>query len=223
VGRPIIEGLVAEREERGPFTNLKDFVTRMTDRDVNKRVIENFIKAGAFDSLAGTRKQFMSIYVQLMDHISQGKKNNMAGQMTLFDIVSEEEKVDFEVKLPEVGEYSKEMMLSFEKEVLGIYVSGHPLEEYEAMWRKNISNTTLDFVLDPETQHTNVNDGESVIIGGMIADKKIKYTKNDKVMAFITLEDLVGTVEVIIFPKDYDKYSNKLGKIIRYLSKDVWR
>jgi len=210
VGRPIIDGLVIERQERGPFTNLKDFVTRMVDRDVNKRVIENFIKAGAFDSFTGTRKQLMSIYVQLMDRIQQDKKNNMAGQMTLFDIVSEEEKEDFDVKLPDVGEYTKETMLAFEKEVLGIYVSGHPLEEYEALWRKNISVTTMDFVLDEETQQTRVKDGENVIIGGMIADKKIKYTKNDKVMAFLTIEDLLGTVEVIVFPKDYEKNSAKL-------------
>ena len=210
VGRPIIDGLVIERQERGPFTNLKDFVTRMADRDVNKRVIENFIKAGAFDSFTGTRKQLMSIYVQLMDRIQQDKKNNMAGQMTLFDIVSEEEKEDFDVKLPDVGEYTKETMLAFEKEVLGIYVSGHPLEEYEALWRKNISVTTMDFVLDEETQQTRVKDGENVIIGGMIADKKIKYTKNDKVMAFLTIEDLLGTVEVIVFPKDYEKNSAKL-------------
>jgi len=210
VGRPIIDGLVIERQERGPFTNLKDFVTRMVDRDVNKRVIENFIKAGAFDSFTGTRKQLMSIYVQLMDRIQQDKKNNMAGQMTLFDIVGEEEKEDFDVKLPDVGEYTKETMLAFEKEVLGIYVSGHPLEEYEALWRKNISVTTMDFVLDEETQQTRVKDGENVIIGGMIADKKIKYTKNDKVMAFLTIEDLLGTVEVIVFPKDYEKNSAKL-------------
>ena len=210
VGRPIIDGLVIERQERGPFTNLKDFVTRMADRDVNKRVIENFIKAGAFDSFTGTRKQLMSIYVQLMDRIQQDKKNNMAGQMTLFDIVGEEEKEDFDVKLPDVGEYTKETMLAFEKEVLGIYVSGHPLEEYEALWRKNISVTTMDFVLDEETQQTRVKDGENVIIGGMIADKKIKYTKNDKVMAFLTIEDLLGTVEVIVFPKDYEKNSAKL-------------
>jgi len=130
--------------------------------------------------------------------------------MTLFDIVSEEEKEDFDVKLPDVGEYTKETMLAFEKEVLGIYVSGHPLEEYEALWRKNISVTTMDFVLDEETQQTRVKDGENVIIGGMIADKKIKYTKNDKVMAFLTIEDLLGTVEVIVFPKDYEKNSAKL-------------
>ena len=210
VGRPVIESVVTEREERGPYTNLKDFITRMADKDVNKRAIENFIKSGAFDSLDGTRKQFMSVYVQIMDHIHQDKKNNMAGQISLFDIADEDQKEEFEIKLPEVGEYSKEMLLSFEKEVLGIYISGHPLEEYEEIWRKNITNTTADFILDEETQEAVVRDGESVVIGGMIADKKIKYTKNDKIMAFLQLEDLVGTVEVIVFPKDYEKNSNRL-------------
>lgn len=212
VGRPVIDAVVAEREERGSYTNLKDFITRMADKDMNKRSIENFIKSGTFDSLGGTRKQFMSVYVQIMDSIHQDKKNNMAGQISLFDIVSEEEKESYEIKLPDVGEYSKEMLLAFEKEVLGVYVSGHPLEEYEEMWRKKISNTTADFFLDEETGVTIVKDGEPAIVGGIIADKKIKYTKNDKVMAFLQLEDLVGTVEVIVFPKDYEKNSDKLAE-----------
>ncbi len=210
VGRPVIESVVEERNERGPYTNLNDFITRMSDRDVNKRAVENFIKSGALDSLGGTRKQFMSIYVQIMDHIHQDKKNNMVGQMTLFDIVSEEEKESFDIKLPDVGEYSKEMRLAFEKEVLGVYISGHPLEEYEELWKKQITATTADFVLDDESGEIKAADGSSVTIGGMIASKKIKYTKNDKVMAFLQLEDLVGNVEVIVFPKDYERNSAKL-------------
>lgn len=205
VGWPVIEAVVNERRERGAFTNLKDFITRIADKDVNKRAIENFIKAGALDSLGGTRKQFMSVYVQIMDHVQRDKKNNMAGQMSLFDIVGEEEKDSFDVKLPDVGEYSKEMMLGFEKEVLGVYVSGHPLQEYEATWRKRISATTADFALDEETNTVRIKDGENVVVGGMIAEKTIKYTKNDKVMAFLTIEDLVGTVEVVVFPRDYEK------------------
>ena len=205
VGWPVIEAVVEERKARGPFTNFKDFVTRIADKDVNKRAIENFIKAGALDSLGGTRKQYMSVYVQIMDHIQRDKKNNMAGQMSLFDIVDEEEKDSFDVQLPDVGEYSREMLLGFEKEVLGIYVSGHPMQEYEGIWRKKITATTADFALDEETGAVRIRDGESVTIGGMIAEKTIKYTKNDKVMAFLTIEDLVGTVEVVVFPRDYEK------------------
>lgn len=212
VGRPVIAAVVAERKERGIFTNLKDFITRMADKDMNKRAIEGFIKAGALDSLGGTRKQFMSVYVQIMDHIQRDKKNNMAGQLSLFDIVGEEEKESFDVRLPQIGEYSKEMRLGFEKEVLGIYVSGHPLEEYESVWRRTISATTADFALDEETGEVALDDGKKVTIGGMIAGKTIKYTKNEKVMAFLTLEDLVGTVEVVVFPKDYEKNAALLAE-----------
>lgn len=210
VGRPVIESVVKERKERGPFTNLTDFITRMDNTEINKRTIENFIKAGALDSLQGTRKQFMSVYVQIMDHIQHDRKNNMAGQMSLFDIVDESQKEDFEVKMPDVGEYSKEMRLGFEKEVLGIYISGHPMEEYIGLWNRYKTATTTDFALDEETGEAHVKDGESVTIGGLIADKTIKYTKNDKVMAFLQIEDLVGTAEVIVFPKDYEKYSSYL-------------
>ena len=210
VGRPVIEAVVSERNERGEFTNLKDFITRVADKDVNKKAIENFIKAGAFDSLPGTRKQFMSAYIQIMDHIVHDKKNNMAGQMSLFDIVSDDQKEEYDVKLPDVGEYSKEMMLAFEKEVLGVYISGHPMEEWEDLWKKGITNTTVDFALDEETGETVVKDNATAIIGGLIADKKIKYTKNDKIMAFLQVEDLLGTVEVIVFPRDYEKNSAKL-------------
>ena len=205
VGRPVIDSIVEERNLRGPYKNLEDFITRNADRELNKRVIENFIKAGAFDSLSGTRKQFMSIYVRILDHIQSDKKNNMAGQMSLFDIVSEEEKESFDIKLPDVGEYSKEMRLTFEKEVLGIYVSGHPLEEYQSLWKKNITHTTADFVFDDETGEMRAKDGERVTIGGMITEKKIKYTKNNQVMAFLTVEDLFGTIEVIVFPKTYQQ------------------
>ena len=210
VGHPVAEAILKERSQRGKFKNLSDFITRMTDTEINKRNVENFIKAGAFDSLGGTRKQFMSVFAQMMDHQQQNKKNNLAGQISLFDLVSEEEKSDYEVKMPNIGEYSKDILLTFEKEVLGIYVSGHPLEEYEQLWRKNITNTTADFTLDEETGAIHIPDGAKVTIGGMIAEKKIKYTKTDKVMAFLQVEDLVGSVEVVVFPKTYEQYGSRL-------------
>lgn len=212
VGRNIIDMTVTERELRGPFQNLKDFITRLAEVDLNKRVVENFIKAGAFDSMPGTRKQLMSVYVQIMESIIKDKKNNMAGQMSLFDLAGEEEKADYDVKLPDVGEYKKEVLLGFEKEVIGFYVSGHPLEEYEAFWKKKISATTAEFALDEELGHAKIEDGKKVTIGGIIAGKTIKYTKNDKIMAFLTLEDLAGSVEIVVFPRDYEKYSQKLNE-----------
>ena len=204
IGHPVIEAIVAEREQNGPFKHLKDFIERLSGKEVNKRTIESFIKAGALDSLHGTRKQFMMIYVKIMDQVNQERKYSMTGQMTLFDMVSEEQKKEFDIPLPNVGEYEKETLLAFEKEVLGIYVSGHPMQEYEAKWRKNISATTMDFQIDEETGHTKVRDGAKAIIGGMITGKTIKHTKNGKTMAFLTIEDLLGTVEVVVFPKDYE-------------------
>ncbi len=210
VGRNIIDLLVKEREERGPYKNLKDFITRLAEGDINKRLVENFIKAGAFDCLPGTRKQQMSVYVQIMDSIIKDKKNNMAGQMSLFDFAGEEEKADYDIKMPEVGEYKKEVLLSFEKEVIGFYISGHPLEEYEAIWKRQISATTAEFMLDEELGHAKIDDGKKVVIGGIIAGKTVKYTKNDKMMAFLTVEDLAGSVEIVVFPRDYEKYAGKL-------------
>ena len=204
VGRPVIDAIVKEREENGPFKHLKDFIERLSGKEVNKRTIESFIKAGALDSLNGTRKQFMVIYVKILEQVNQEKKYSLTGQMTLFDMVSEEQKSEFDIPLPDVGEYEQETLLAFEKEVLGIYISGHPMEEYEAKWRKSITATTLDFQLDEETGHTKVREGERAIIGGMITGKTIKHTKNNKTMAFLSVEDLMGTVEVVVFPRDYE-------------------
>ncbi|HKM20563.1 MAG TPA: DNA polymerase III subunit alpha, partial [Lachnospiraceae bacterium] len=205
IGRPIIQKIVEERRARGPYTTMKDFITRLTDSDINKRVIESLIKSGAFDSLAGTRKQLMSVYVQILDSIVHNKKNNMAGQISLFDIAEEDDKENYEIKLPDVGEYSKDILLAFEKEVIGIYVSGHPLEADEAMWRKHISAYASDFTLDEETGEAKAEDQKKVTVGGVIEEKTIKYTKSGKNMAFIVIEDLTGKVEVIIWPNDYEK------------------
>ena len=213
VGKPVIESITEERKEYGPFKNLEDFITRIFAKGVlNKRVIESFIKAGALDSLGGTRKQFMSIYIQIVDHVNQEKKNTMAGQMSLFDLVSEEEKSEFQIHLPDVGEYSKENLLAFEKEVLGIYVSGHPLEENEEQWKRTISATTADFQPDEETGRSKVHDGAKEIIGGMIVEKTVKHTRTNQMMAFLTVEDLFGTVEVVVFPRDFEKNKEFLNE-----------
>lgn len=213
VGRPVIASIVRERQVRGKFKNLNDFLTRMQEgSDVNKRAVENFIKAGAFDCFEGSRKQKMTIYGQIMDQLHNAGKNSMAGQISLFDIAGEDSKKQYEIPLPKVGEFNKELMLEFEKDVLGFYVSGHPLDEYLALWKKKITNTSGDFVLDEETQAPAVRDNANAVIGGIVSAKTIKYTKNDQVMAFVTLEDLVGTVEVIVFPKTYAEYAQKLNE-----------
>ena len=214
VGRPVINALVEEREANGEYRSLKDFIERLTGT-VNKRAIENFIKAGALDCLEGNRRQKMLVYGQIVDSIAQEKKNSFAGQMSLFDLVSDEEKKEYEIRMPDVEEYDKEMILAFEKDVLGIYLSGHPLERYRNIMEKMISAKTTDFQPDEESGIPKVYDGQKVIIGGMITEKTIKYTRNNKVMAFLTVEDLLGTVEIVVFPRDYEKWQAMLNEDAR--------
>ena len=204
IGRPVIEAIVREREEHGEYNSFKNFIERNIGQ-INKRVVENLIKAGAVDCLEGNRHQKMTVYSRILDSVNQDKKHTMAGQLSLFDIVSEEDKKEFEIRMPALAEYPADVILGFEKDVLGIYLSGHPLEEYQNMMGKIISSRTSDFQPDEETGRPRVVDGQKVIVGGMVVDKTVKYTKNNKVMAFITLEDLVGTVEVVVFPRDYEK------------------
>lgn len=210
IGRPVIDAIVEEREANGPFLNLKDFASRLSGKEVNKRTIESFIKAGVFNNLHANRRQLMMCYIQILDSIAADKKKSLTGQMTLFDFAGEEEKQEYEPSMPEVEEYGKDQLLAFEKEVLGIYVSGHPLEAYEERIRKNVTATSNDFALDEELNKPKVSDGSNQIIGGMITAKTVKTTRNNSMMAFITLEDLFGVVEVILFPRDYEKYKTMI-------------
>ncbi|MDD6504988.1 MAG: DNA polymerase III subunit alpha [Lachnospiraceae bacterium] len=211
LGRPVIDRIIEERTLGGPYRTLQDFIQRTTDRDVNKRAVENLIKAGACDSLDGTRKQMIAVYASIIDQETQQKKSNMSGQMSLFDLVSEEDKKEFEVHYPDVGEFEQEVKLAFEKEVLGIYLTGHPLENYMDKMKRNTTVNNIDFVRDEETGELTVRDNQHVVIGGMISNKTMKYTRNNKQMAFLEMEDLTGSVEVIVFPKDYEKYQNVLN------------
>lgn len=204
VGKAVIDNIVAEREKHGKYKDLEDFITRTAGFGVNKRAIENFIKAGAFDSLGATRKQMMMVYVQIMDGVSQEKKDAMAGQVTLFDFADEEAKETYKVQMPDVGEYDIDQKLEFEKEVIGIYASGHPLQDQEGKWRRVITNMTLDFAQPEEGEEPKVEDKSRVTVGGIVSAVTRKFTKNGAQMAFITLEDLVGTIEVIVFPRQYD-------------------
>jgi len=210
VGRPTIEFICEEREKHGPYKSIHDFLTRVQDGDCNKRAVEHFIKAGALDCLGGTRKQFMYVHVPIMEKLASGKKNHIAGQMSLLDLLEGEDKEDFEIALPDVGEYTKEEILTMEKEVLGIYISGHPLESYMNVWKGHITATAADFMLDEETNRVSIEEDSTQTIGGMINNKTIKYTKNDKTMAFLELEDLYGVVEVVVFPRDYERNSKYL-------------
>ncbi|MGN0160557.1 MAG: DNA polymerase III subunit alpha [Lachnospiraceae bacterium] len=231
VGRPIIEAIVQERESNGRFKDFYDFVERMVGLGVNKRYMENLIKAGAMDSLGANRRQLLMGYGPIMESVLQDKKNEISGQMDLFSMFEETDHTGYKVPLPDVEEYSKEELLTYEKEVMGIYVSGHPLENYAELMRKNVTVTTDAFKFeekseeelandipevgldvssplsdDPAEKSNQLQDQQKVVMGGMIGAITVKNTKRGEMMAFFTLEDLYGTVEVLVFPKDYAKY-----------------
>lgn len=205
IGKSVIDTIVEERELNGKYTSLKNFIERLSGKEVNKRTVENFIKAGAFDSLDGNRRQLMTVYSRIIDSVNEEKKKSITGQMSLFDLVSDEDKADYEIRMPDLEEYSKEEKLAFEKEVLGVYVSGHPLEQYEDKWRKNVKSFTKDFITDEEG-NTIAKDNTVTIVGGMIDTITLKTTRNGKTMAFITLEDLYGVIEILIFPNVLERY-----------------
>ena len=204
VGKPVVDAILEERAKNGKFRTMEDFINRMTQREVNRRTLENFIKSGALDSLPGTRRQKMAVGPALLENKARERKNAFEGQLSLFDIAGEEEKKEFEVVFPDVGEYAKEELLAFEKDILGVYISGHPLDDYEALLRKNITATAADFIVDEETEEAVVKDGIKAVIGGLVTGKTVKTTRTGQLMAFITLEDLMGSVEVIVFPRDYE-------------------
>lgn len=206
LGRPTIKAILDKRKN-GKFLSMQDFISRMYT-ELNKRTVENLIKSGAFDTFGNKRRQMMSVYAQMMDDEARQGKDAISGQMSLFDLVDDSQKAQFEIKMPDIGEYTKNDLLNFEREVLGVYVSGHPLDEYAAMWKKHVSAMTTDFEIDDETGEPRVKDGTKETVGGMIMGKTVKPTKNGQLMAFLTIEDLVGTVEVIVFPRDFSAYRN---------------
>ena len=210
LGRPVIDTITKERDANGPYTSIQDLATRLSGKEVNKRTVENFIKAGAMDSIPGNRNQKMHMYTGVIDAVNDEKKRSITGQMSLFDLVDDEEKEELSASMPNLPEYDRETLLSYEKEVLGIYISGHPLEDYEAVIKANVTAQTSDFEYDEELGNVLVMDNDVKTIGGMITSKTTKITKSNTMMAFITIEDMVGSVEVIVFPKDYEKYKHFL-------------
>ena len=220
VGKAVIDAVVEERKANGKYKDLKDFISRLSGKEVNKRTIESFIKSGAFDCFGVNRRQMMMVYVQIIDSVNQERKSAMSGQMSLLDFLGEEEKKDFEVSYPKVLEYDKMELLANEKEVVGFYVSGHPLDDYQELMKKNVDATSQDFMIEETEDATEegaqmkAKDQVYYTIGGMIAGKTVKLTKTNQNMAFITLEDLYGSVEVMVFSKQYEQYR-------RYLEQDA--
>ncbi len=229
LGRPVIAAIIKERTENGPYTSIKDLAQRLSGKEINKRSVESLIKAGALDGLKGNRNQKLLVYSTVIESVGNEKKKSITGQMSLFDFVDESQAQSFEVSYPDVDELDKKTLLAYEKEVLGIYVSGHPLEEYEKMWRNNITNVSTDFAADARSSQDmsitdfdalnvagSLRDGASCVVGGLITAKTIKTTRYNTLMAFITVEDMYGSVEVIIPPRQYEKVKDKLtedGKV----------
>ncbi|MCR4650057.1 MAG: DNA polymerase III subunit alpha [Lachnospiraceae bacterium] len=210
VGGPVIDRIVAEREANGDFESISDFIRRMGTKDINKRAVENFIKAGAFDSLGGNRRQYMQVYEKLMDDVSAENKKIDSNQMTIFDMIPHEEKKLMDVKLPDIEEFPKEVILHMEREVLGVYVSGHPLDDVMDIWKKNVTAYASDFVYEPEFEGSRLEDKTKVTIGGMISNLNVRLTKKKETMAIFELEDLTGSVEAMVFPKAYDRVRDNL-------------
>lgn len=198
VGKAVTERIVKEREERGLFKSLTDFYQRMDNKDTNKRSIENLILAGAFDTLGGARSQYMAVYKQISDGVNYQRKHKMLGQIDLFNLGATSYEIEAQDNLPNIPEYDSHELLAHEKEVLGFYLSGHPLDKVKTLLSALVSATTNEVELG--------SDNQAVVIGGIITERKTIFTKNNQKMAFITLEDLRGTIEVIIFPNLYDQF-----------------
>lgn len=218
IGIGVVNSILRERAENGLFKDLKDFIERMTGKDVNKKSVENFIRAGAFDGFNVKRSQMMAVYSGLMENASREMKSRITGQMNLMDFLGgadsgvggEESDSGFDsafgVSYPDIPEFSKEEMLSGEKEILGIYVSGHPLDEYKDVIDKSKTAVSLDFFMDEETGQTGVMDNHDYYLCGIVDSVTTKITKNNENMAFLTLLDTLGTVEVIVFPRVFETY-----------------
>ena len=204
VGVSVIQAVVKEREENGEFTSLRDFVNRMAGNEVNRRTVEAFIKAGVFDSFGGKRRQYMEVYEGLLDSAIREKKDNMAGQMSLFEFMDPGSESSYTGdNLPDIEEYPEETKLAYEKEVLGIYLTGHPLLQYEKLIKKNSDVSSADFLLNPDTNQIGIREGRKVALGGMITAVRRRQTKKGDTMAIFFLEDMLGTVECIVWPRVY--------------------
>ena len=216
LGENVTDAIVRDREERGPYKSLTDLIERLAG-SINKKGLEALIKSGALDGLSGSRREKMAVYEQVLDSISHEKHSKMAGQLSLFDIAPKDDLSALEVKMPELGEFDVETKLAFEKEMLGVYLSGHPLESYQDMLKSVCNASSLDFAYDEEEGMVNVAPGKDYILGGIASVVNIKLTRNNQRMAFITLEDLVGSVEVIVFPRDFEKYRDLIEEGRKYI------
>lgn len=216
VGENAIQSMIIERTENGMFTTFLDFCQRIEGREINKRCIESLIKCGAFDSLNVYRSKLMAVYERFLDGIAQSRKKSMEGQLSIFDLMQEPQE-SLQEDYPDIKEYPPNVMLAMEKEMLGLYVSGHPLSEYQSILDRNVNLLSKDMLIGGNDENSEIelelkklSDSMRVTVGGIIVSRKTKTTKNNNLMAFIGLEDLYGTMELIVFPTVYERYSQLL-------------
>ena len=215
VGKAVSDAIVRERTLNGKFLSLENFINRLPQKDLNKRSIEGFIKSGALDSMEGNRHEKILNAELFIDKKSKESKAVIPGQMSFFDVVSEEDKDSFVSELIHIEEYPKEELLKYEMEVMGMYVSGHPLEEYILLLEKHSDARSIDFYPD-ENGEIPLESGIKLTIGGLLVEVNKRFTKKGDMMAICTLEDLYGRVELVVFPKAFENYGNELvegGKV----------
>ena len=224
VGKAPVDAIIEERESNGIFKGFIDFCERVIDKGVNKKCVESLIKAGVFEEFEQTRATLLASFEQIIDGIQSEKKRGLDGQVSMFDMGTKEEKEDMQKKKYAFEihqEVSDKEKLSMEKEMLGIYISGHPLEKYRKLIQQQTNISTLDINQIEEqnntenTEHgyntiTKFKDGQQIRYAGIITSIKKKYTKNNKIMAFVTIEDLYGSVEIIVFESAYMKSKDSL-------------
>lgn len=225
VGVNVVEAIVKAREDKGEFTSIMDFINKLDLGAINKRAVESLIKAGALDSFDVFRSKLLAVYEKLMDGVSGEKKRNIDGQMSLFAI--DDEVAMPEVTYPNIKEFTKKHLLSMEKEMTGVYLSGHPLDEYkkslEMQTTTSIStinkvhkaledNISKGISIDEIVNQMPIKDNEQVILGGILTEVKQKVTRNNTIMAFLKLEDLDGEIEVIVFPRTLDRIRESIAE-----------
>ena len=219
VGWNVVESIVKSRKEKGKFTSLEDLIDKIDLTAVNKRAIESLIKAGALDGFKVFRSRLLAVFEKVMDGASNERKRNIDGQMSLFGLA--EDAIDIpKIVFPNIKEFDKRHILLMEKEMTGLYLSGHPLDEYKQSLKLQTSTTietieksyeifleSINAELDESmiSEEPIINDNVTVIVGGILTEVNQKVTRNNTMMAFLKLEDLTGTIEVIVFPKALDR------------------